>query len=351
MAPPTATTDASSPDRRARSRWRRDGGCTLPLVAGAILAFLAASGDELLRAAHSGIHGGVGANLAVLATMLLAAGLTRLAPRVRPPGSPERSGPGAGGSPGVVLGPEASETDRETPDLAELLAALSAYVPASIVARLAHGLSVECGEREVSVLFVDLSDYSAYVQRQCPEETFSFLSRYTDGVSRVVRRHGGTIVEFGGDGMMALFGAPDELAGKERAAVLAALEFASELEPGLIPSGSAPGPRIRVGIATGNAFVGSLRSADHLIWSAIGHTTNRASRLQGLARQLGASIVIDAATWAAAQPLRRGFRLHRSLDLRGLDGHFDVHALPLASPRVGRWTSPQRVGSPGPLAV
>jgi adenylate cyclase len=345
MTQQRSTAHRHGPGEKSREVEQRRSPPALLLVAAAALAFCAAGGEQLLGSAHSGVAGGVGAELAVLGVILLATALPSLS--LRKPGEPAPVGP----DPGARGAGARLEVHREDPDLAEFLAALSAYVPASIVERLAHGLAIECGEREVSVLFVDLSDYSAYVQRQRPEETFSFLSRYTGGVSRVVRRHGGTIVEFGGDGMMALFGAPDELAGKERAAVLAALEFASELEPGLIPSGSAPGPRIRVGIATGNAFVGSLRSADHLIWSAIGHTTNRASRLQGLARQLGASIVIDAATWAAAQPLRRGFRLHRSLDLRGLDGHFDVHALPLASPRVGRWTSPQRVGSPGPLAV
>jgi len=331
MAHPAATTDPSSPERRGRARWRGDGACALPLVAGAVLAFLAASGDDLLRSAHSGLSGGVGANLAVLATLLLAAGLTRLPPRVRT-GPPERDGPGAGDEAGVATGRDRSEASREAPDLAELLAALSAYVPASIVARLVHGLAVECGERELSVLFVDLSDYSAYAQRHRPEEIFSFLNRYTEGVSSVVRRHGGTIVEFGGDGMMALFGAPDELGGKERAAVLAALDFVPELEPGIIPSGSAPSPRIRVGIATGSAFVGSLHCVDHLIWSAIGDTTNRASRLQALARELGASIVIDAATWAAAQPLAGAFQLHPRLSIRGLAGGFDVYAHPLAPP-------------------
>jgi adenylate cyclase len=348
MAHPNPTTAASSPDRRRRSPWRSDAGCALPLGVGAVLAFLAASGDDLLRAAHSGIHGGVGANLAVLATMLLAAGLTRLPLHVRP--RPRGRGPDAAGAPGAGAGPDAP-AEPDAPDLAELLAALSAYVPASIVARLAHGLEVECGEREVSVLFVDLSDYSAYVQRQCPAETFSFLSRYTEGVSRVLRRHGGTIVDFGGDGMMALFGAPDELAGKERAAVLAALELASELDPGLLPDGCAPGPRIRVGIATGSAFVGSLRCADHLVWSAIGHTTNRASRLQVLARRLDASIVIDSATWAAAQPIRGAFRLHPGLDLRGLEGRFDVHALPIAAARAGGWMAARRAEPPGPAAL
>lgn len=327
MDHPAATTDSSSPERRERPRWR----CTLPLVAGAVLAFLAASGDELFRSTHSGISGGVGANLAVLATMLLAAGLTRRPARVRS-GPPEPDVPGAGGGAGIAIGRDRPEASREAPDLAELLAALSAYVPASIVARLVHGLAVECGEREVSVLFVDLSDYSAYAQRHRPEEIFSFLNRYTEGVSSVVRRHGGMIVEFGGDGMMALFGAPDELGDKERAAVLAALEFAPELEPRMMPSGSAPGPRIRVGIATGSAFVGSLHCADHLIWSAIGDTTNRASRLQALARELDASIVIDSATWAAAQPLAGAFPLHRRLSIRGLAGGFDVYARPLAPP-------------------
>ena len=53
---------------------------------------------------------------------------------------------------------------------------------------------------------------------------------------------------------------------------------------------------VGVGVATGEAFVGSIRSTDRLIWSAVGSTTNLASRLQSLTRELGASIAIDETT-------------------------------------------------------
>ena len=57
---------------------------------------------------------------------------------------------------------------------------------------------------------------------------------------------------------------------------------------------------VGVGIATGAAFVGSIRSVDRLIWSALGNTTNLAARLQGLTRDMDAAMVIDVDTWRAA---------------------------------------------------
>jgi class 3 adenylate cyclase len=81
--------------------------------------------------------------------------------------------------------------------------------------------------------------------------------------------NGGAIVEFNGDGMMAVFGAPESLAHKESAAVLAARQLVAEL--GAL---AAHGPRLEVGvgIATGPAYVGSIQSVDRAIWSA---TTRR----------------------------------------------------------------------------
>lgn len=61
-------------------------------------------------------------------------------------------------------------------------------------------------------------------------------------------------------------------------------------------------PPAEIGLATGPAFVGNIRTADRCIWSAVGSTTNRASRLQRLAREFGAAIVIDSTTRAAVGP-------------------------------------------------
>jgi adenylate cyclase len=154
--------------------------------------------------------------------------------------------------------------------------ALRRYVPGSVAERVVSGQELEVGEQEISVLFVDIRGYTTYSEGQTAAEIFFTVNRYTEVVSRVVRQHRGTIVEFNGDGMMAVFGAPEVLAGKERAAVETGRGIVGAVRA-LALGGERPEGRsleVGVGIATGKAFVGNIQSVDRLIWSAISNTTN-----------------------------------------------------------------------------
>ena len=210
----------------------------------------------------------------------------------------------------------------------EMQDSLRRYVPGAVAEELASGSELGSGERRVSVLFVDIRGYTSFAESRAAEEIFSTVNRYTERVSEIVRRHGGAVVEFNGDGMMAVFGAPRELPAKERAAVAAGREIVGAVEalPVADPNGGALKLSVGVGIATGPAFVGNIRAADRMIWSAIGNTTNLAARLQGLTRELGAALVIDAVTWRAL-PAAGDFRRHPAHAIRGRREPEDVYAL------------------------
>jgi len=77
--------------------------------------------------------------------------------------------------------------------------------------------------------------------------------------------------------------------------------------------------------------VGSIRSADRWIWSAIGNTTNLAARLQTLTRELDAAIAVDEVTHSAAGYVCGGFARHEGIAIRGRSGRRTVFALPLAA--------------------
>ena len=151
-------------------------------------------------------------------------------------------------------------------------------------------------------MFVDLRGYTALAQDLLPQELFSLIDRYTRAVERVVRAHGGFAAEFNGDGLMAVFCASTNRAGKERAALKAArflLDEVAALDIGPARYSSRH-LTVGIGIASGRAFIGKIRAADRCVWAAVGATTNLASRLQALSRDFGASIVIDRATRSAA---------------------------------------------------
>jgi adenylate cyclase len=187
-------------------------------------------------------------------------------------------------------------------------------VPDAIAYQIESGQPLPSGVRCISVLFVDIRGYTAYAEGREPEEIFSTVNRYTRLVSRVIRAHGGSVVEFNGDGMMAIFGAPRDLPAKERAAVEAARAIVGEVAS--LPTGGASPLAVGVGVASGAAYVGDIRAEDRRIWTAIGSTTNIAARLQALTRELDASIVIDAATWKAAGASAACFREHAEIHIR-----------------------------------
>ncbi len=206
-------------------------------------------------------------------------------------------------------------------------AALKRYVPGAIAAQIEKGADLEPGERDVTVLFVDIRGYTQYSEGRGASEIFSTVNEYTGMVSDQVSKAGGAVVEFNGDGMMVVFGAPVALEHKEKAAISCALAIVGEmpeldLEPGVTL-------QVGVGVATGAAFVGNIRAVDRDIWSAIGNTTNLAARLQSMTRELSASVVVDAETWSKGRHQHLPFAQHRGVRVRGRSEPRDLWSLPL----------------------
>jgi adenylate cyclase len=215
---------------------------------------------------------------------------------------------------------------------------LRRFAPRPIIDRIDRGEPIERGVQDVSVLFADLRGYTAFAEQREPQEVFRAVSRYAQLASRVVSDYGGLIVDFCGDGVMAVFGALEATQDKERAALGCAREIhvivsANPLyEPlsGYRPDLTHVGlTHVGVGVATGEAFVGEIRAGDRSFWSAVGRTTNLAARLQDLTRQIPCAIAVDAQTYAQAGELGAGLRLCRGVSIRGLHAVEDVFVLPL----------------------
>ena len=186
---------------------------------------------------------------------------------------------------------------------------------------------LEMGHSEVSVLFVDIRGYSQFAEPLQPAQLFEVVNRYTELVAQIVRAHGGTVVDFSGDGLMAVFGAPQPLDDRESAAISAGREIIERV-PEL--SGDRGNLSAGVGVASGSAFVGNVQAVDRLFWTALGHTTNLASRLQSMTRELPASMIIDRSTWKAADvAVRDAFIPYVGTRVRGLSERQDLYILPL----------------------
>lgn len=215
----------------------------------------------------------------------------------------------------------------------EVAMRLRSYVPGAIADRITEGAELSPGERDVTVLFVDLRGFMNFSERQAPDAIFRAINEYTRAVSGIVREHGGAVTEFHGDGLMAVFGAPDSLQEKERAAVKAARIIVSRIPELPVRDGTGQ-PRllqVGIGIASGAAYVGNVEAVDRSIWVALGNTTNLASRLESLTRDLDASIAVDDSTRLAAGSECAGFVRHIAQAVKGRSDPINVHALPLIS--------------------
>jgi adenylate cyclase len=180
----------------------------------------------------------------------------------------------------------------------------------------------------VTVLFVDIRGYTGIAETRSPNEIFAFVNAYTTAVSSLVRDHGGWVVEFQGDGLMAVFGAPRALPKKERAAVTAGLAIAERAAQGVLVEGADVRLSVGIGIASGPAYVGDVQSVDRRIWCVIGNATNLAARLQSMTRDLGVYLVIDDATHRAAAGASAGFGALPDVRVKGRSGSFVVHVHP-----------------------
>lgn len=206
--------------------------------------------------------------------------------------------------------------------------ALRRFVPGAVAARIVAGRDLAPGEREVTVLFVDIRGYTGFSEPRDAEEIFRTVNRYTETISNLVQAHNGVVVEFHGDGMLAVFGAPEPLPAKEGAAVQAARDIVATTAE--LPAPSEDGHlAVGVGIATGSGFVGNIQAADRAIWTVIGNTVNLAARLQSLTRELDAAVAIDDATFRRASAYCTDFVHYGDIAIRGRTVTETVHALPL----------------------
>ena len=171
------------------------------------------------------------------------------------------------------------------------------YTPTHLAQRILRQRSSLEGERKhVAVLFADVIGFTPISERTDPEQMHAIMERFFDVLLAEVHRFEGTVNQFTGDGIMALFGAPLALEDAPRCAGMAALAMQQRVErlrQELLTS-TGLDFRMRVGIHTGLVVVGKIGNDLRMDYTAIGDTTNLAARLQALAP--AGSILISEAT-------------------------------------------------------
>ncbi len=233
------------------------------------------------------------------------------------------------------LGALAASFNRMQAGLAErqrLQGAFGTYVDPVLATRLLEqGDDVFTGERrEVTVMFVDIRDFTPFAESNSAEDTVSRLNDLFDIVVPAVVDAGGHVNKFLGDGALAVFGAPNELADHADAAVGAAMiirrrvaeRFGDEL-------------RIGIGINTGPVIAGTIGGGSKLEFTLIGDTVNVAARVEQLTKNTGDTILLTQQTIDALGSRPAGLADRGAHELKGKAAPAKIFGLDDAAIREG----------------
>jgi adenylate cyclase len=198
-----------------------------------------------------------------------------------------------------VLGDAGNQMIRGLADREKLRTAFGKYITPEIRDEILSGrIPLEGERREGTMMFVDLRDFTPFVENNPPEEVMSGLRAYFTAMHRAIRLRRGLVLQFVGDEIEAVFGIPVHFEGHADAAVRAAIDMHTalkELNAERICSGKPPFAH-GIGIHSGRVLAGNSGSEEQSAYSLIGNTVNVASRIQGLTRELGCDILVSQET-------------------------------------------------------
>jgi adenylate cyclase len=152
--------------------------------------------------------------------------------------------------------------------------------------------------KEVTILFADLRDFTPMTESHEPKLVVKIMNSYFEEMAAAIHQEGGLVLQFLGDEIYAVFGAPISRADHPERAFRAAIAMNQRLvEVNKRFSGQGwPTLRHGIGIHTGEAVAANIGSPDRLSYLLVGDTVNLASRLQGLTKDMGEEIIISKAT-------------------------------------------------------
>lgn len=185
-------------------------------------------------------------------------------------------------------------------------------------------------EREVTILFCDLRDFTSLSEKMPPTEVLALLNRYLDRMSTIIEQHGGVIDKYIGDAIMALFGAPVAIPDAAARAITAARAMGDALED-LNRQLTAEGrPRLTfgIGINTARVVAGNMGSKTRLNYTVIGDGVNLASRLETQTKEPAhQTLIIVSEATAVAAGVAKNLRFLGSMQVKGKSDSIRTYAV------------------------
>lgn len=227
----------------------------------------------------------------------------------------------------------------------------SRFVPENVVGEVLasadDGLRLGGVQREATVMFTDLRGFTTFAESLTPDRVIEVLNRYLSEMSDAILDHGGTLVAYMGDGIMAVFGAPIVQADHADRALSAAREMLTTRLPRfnawLREQELGSGFRMGIGLNSGHVMSGNVGSERRVEYTAVGDTTNSAARIEGLTKGTPHQLMLSGSTKDALTAPPEDLIFVEQVELRGRRTHTTIWSLAQdgTEPEEGRLGSAQ----------
>lgn len=190
---------------------------------------------------------------------------------------------------------------RETQQKRWVAERFGQYIPPELVEDMVdsgESFALEGEERELTVLFSDVRGFTAFSESIAPSELTEVMNRLLTPLTGAIHQHQGTIDKYMGDAIMAFWGAPlhdEQHAERALAGAFAMLEALETINEEFVAEGK-PALAMGVGLNTGPMSVGNMGSSFRMAYTVMGDNVNLGSRLEGLTKPYGVSVIVSETT-------------------------------------------------------
>jgi class 3 adenylate cyclase len=213
----------------------------------------------------------------------------------------------------------------------QLREAFGTYVDKEVARFILSGQFPQGGvEIDVSILFCDVRGFTSFSERSAAGEVVAALNALFEILVPIVDRNGGHVDKFIGDGLLAVFGAPEGYPDHADRALAAACEMVQTV------NGSDGELRVAVGVNSGPVVAGSIGGAGRLNFSVIGDAVNVAARVEAATRETGDDILVTAATRDALTRGELELASRGMVELKGKSEPVEVLAPVVAAQPAGQ---------------
>jgi adenylate cyclase len=228
----------------------------------------------------------------------------------------------------------------------------SRFVPEDVVDEVlksADGLRLGGVQREGTVMFTDLRGFTSFAESLTPAQVIEVLNQYLSEMSDAILDHGGTLVAYMGDGIMAVFGAPLVQADHADRALATAREMLSLRLPrfngwlreqGLHETGF----RMGIGLNSGHVMSGHVGSERRVEYAAVGDTTNSASRIESMTKGTPHQLLLSDSTREALTTPAEDLVFFEETEIRGREARIKLWSI--ADSETGSEPEPLQASGP-----